>query len=163
MESAHFVVGSPTEETEEYLRVASGGAPLEIVHLPLIFLSPPIDASSLRADLTQGEAFNFIPVHHGFVFNPRRELSEHLVFVQTEIDTLMTDLGVDQFNFRPYFRLSDSPMRTKSIRFWSKNFADSLIGRPLSFIVSVQSAPVLNEFFNDSAIQDHGHSYSDGL
>lgn len=163
MDFANFLVGIPTQSTADDLHVRAGAAPLRINTSPVLFLSPPIDREHDVADIGPDHTLSVTAVHQGFVFNPNRNDTELLMFVTPDDPTILSHLDVDLLHFRPYFRLAVSPMRTRHIRLWCKNFADSLIGQQFDFSLAFRSDPVLIENYNPSAEQDHPSAYSSGL
>ena len=161
--SRHFLVAVPTEATSQFLLERAQAAPIQINPSPVFFLSPPNDRDSLQLEFNYETTFDFLVTGHGFVYNPSIERTEFVLFIQPVMTSLLSDLGVDVIGFKPYGSLAVDPMRTSKIRFWLKNFGDSLVGQSLQLTVAISDNEVLREHYNPTLEQDHPHAYSDGL
>lgn len=159
-----FLISVPSKATQDDLTLRAQAAPIQINTSPILFLSAPVDREHDTADLDPAYQLTVVPTSHGFVFNPNTHRTEFLVFVDIPDMSILSHLDVDIINFRPYFCLAIDPMRTRMIRFWCKNFGDSLVGNELAFTVpQFMANPVLSENYNPTCEQDHPHAFSQGL
>lgn len=168
MDFANFLIGVFTPDSVEELTKRAEAAPLRINVSPIVFLSPPVDRESDFASPFSGqenaEADLIVTVQsHGFVYNPNRRDTELLLFVQPDNPDILSHLDIDILHFRPYLRLAVSVMRTRHIRFWCKNFADSLVGLKIPVFLTFSSDPALLENYNPTVEMDHPYAYSHGL
>jgi hypothetical protein len=162
-DSRYYLIATPTPACQAFLTTRAQAAPIVVNTLPIFFLAPPGDRDSLQLDFNEGTSFRFEIIGHGFVFNPANDRTEFSLFIKPEIDTLLSDMGVDVVNFRPYGSLAIHPMRTSKIRYWLKNFGDSLVGQFLELDVTINDSSLLPEIYNPTLEQDHPGAYSYAL
>lgn len=162
MNSRHFLVATPSEETSSYLRLLFGGSPMPMIDSPIAFLSEPLDkddfSSGLVDDLVTLEA-----CRSEVVSNPRTGRAEFVVLVNPEIPTLLSDIGVDNIHFQPYMTLCFDPYTSSRTRKWCRSVANSLAGKKFNFLVSVSDDPRLLNLFNTEMENMTGERASSSL
>lgn len=161
--SHYYLIAMPTPACQADLTKRVQAAPIVVNTLPIFFLAPPSDRDSLNLEFNEGTEFNFRVTGHGFAFNPSTNRTEFSLFIEPEIETLMSDMGADVINFRPYGSMALDPMRTSHIRFWLKNFGDSLVGQTLKMNVVINDSTILKDIYNPTMEQDHPNAYSHAL